>query len=227
MSVSAQDVPPAGAQPPTPIGMELPTDTDTQAQVQLYTLDLTTFCQTGQTGQESVVQGPVTEPHPSLAPGTRLTTSDPDVSDMVVRGQFDLPIGSKIAAIGPEAWFTVTEGIVAVVSCSGDLLFDLSAGDDFRLYVPAGTGVLIDSSFLNGVYLPQFSNQGYVWVLPVDNAPAAITMEVKVAQDRLFCDLSVCFWLENVYQVAPDVDTTDDGSVIGGGGSCGIRCYGR
>lgn len=225
-SITAQDVAP-GSQPPTPIGGILDTPPDTQP-LPALPIQTLTFPETrdfSQVCQNITDQSPnSTGARPMLVQNTNLSVYNLIDGRQAMTAHIALPPGALLTATGPAAWVNVTQGAVAIVSCEGDLLFDLTPGDNAQFALPAGAGLIVDPLIANGVFLSLDEMVDWAWIIQLgDGATSILSMEAEIGSEMdVICDRLGCW---NTSQV---VVSTNDGPTTTGGGPCAyVRCWSR
>ena len=127
-----------------------------------------------------------------------------------------------MAIFGVDAWFEVTQGTVVVFTCNAPLIFDLTKNDNMQFRLPAGTGLIVDANFLQGVFLALAETGDQVWITqPGHGATSAITLDIEFTNDnRVTCDAGGCWMASQFTPIAVDPTT-------GGGGCVRVRCWGN
>jgi len=226
---TAQDVQP-GAQPPTPVGgipdnqsvVQSPLDLSTETIAYPITVDYSTVCQNflANTLPSSGAQ-------PLLVPNTTLQGYTLADTTGVLTAQLQLPPGSYVQPIGANAWVQTTSGAVVLVACGSDLVFDLTRYDNTQFVLPAGVGLVVDSSLAGGVFLSLDDMDDWALIFQVgEGASSTIDLDVEFGTySEILCFEAGCLPQS---EVDFSVDGTEvPGTTTGGGPCAAIRCWSK
>lgn len=144
-----------------------------------------------------------------------------------VAANLSMPTGAFVSMHGPGAWLQVMEGGVAVVSCGGEMVFDIRSGDNAQYTLPAGTALIVTPDQQDGIFFDLNQMPDWVWIIQIGQGTvSSIDLHVEVGEwPGLICDLVACLGWDDVDREASD--SSDRGDVEGGGPCALVRCWSR